>query len=288
MIPEFRKKYSFQLNFRENFLVAFLLLGVFFGALFIGCLAALDCMLRPYGGPYLLFSINPRVVTWPFYLWASFWYGRWAVGFLSGFACIIGGDLLYVAYALPLLRNELRMGQRSYRSNAILRTNTDNLVTNWKILDIFVRILNMEVTFVFLYFEVVLVCITLFCTVTLVYQWSSTGVVIRMMMTLLAFAGVFCLGHCFAFRGTGVQMGEEALGTWRKEFWPLCKDWKYMKRVKLSCRPFSFGDGKRYFIEPISVLKFLSSVSRNTFRALITYEDLVDRFTNLKGFRRIY
>lgn len=73
------------------------------------------------------------------------------------------------------------------------------------------------------------------------------------------------------------KWSEDTIASWKNpKYWRTKKDFAYIRRVNLCCSPFSIGDGKRYFVRPITVLKFFSSVSRNTFRALITYADVVN------------
>lgn len=278
-IPDFGTKYRScqdnKLDGLENRLLEAAMVTIYSVTALVGYLAAIDCLLRPYRSTYLLFNISPRLVSWPLYFIACGWYGSFAIAFTSVLGMIGSTAVFMFFYTMQILGRELRMGLKTYKTDAILRKNPQNLITVWRSIEVLTKLLNVEVCYALLYMQTCVVGISLFTTVTLVYQWSQTDLFLRL---ILMFCGTMApVGWCIFLILAGLQYkwGLETLSTWKPDYWQKPIDLKYMKRQRWATRPFSLGDGKRYFIRPISILTFLRSLSRNTFRALITYGDVM-------------
>ncbi|CAL8129076.1 unnamed protein product [Orchesella dallaii] len=84
---------------------------------------------------------------------------------------------------------------------------------------------------------------------------------------------VFGIGWTIFLLGAGIhyQVSRKAVASWKWQHWSSRDERMYMERVKKTCFPISFGDGKRFVINPTKVLQFIRSVSKNTFRAVAMY-----------------
>lgn len=166
-------------------------------------------------------------------------------------------------------------GSKNYKTSGFLRKDPYHLAVTWRTLQYLVKVPNLEGAFILLYAQVAIVGIFLVAAVSLVFEWDNASVVVRLLLGFMA--GFSVLFWCIILTLGGLQYkwSEETINSWRIECWKRKQVWKYMERFKLAVRPFSLGDGKRYYIQPLTVLKFLKSVSRNAFRALITYADVM-------------
>lgn len=278
-IPDFANKfltnYDYSKDRKENRIVeAAMVMGYGVVAL-VGYLAAIDCFWHPYRSTYLLFNINPQLVSWLTYFVACGWYGSFAISFASALGMIACGALFMFYYTLQIIRRELRMGLKAYKTNAILRTDPQNLVIVWRSIEVLTKVLNVEVCFALLYMQACIIGVSLFATVTLVYRWSRIDPFLRIFMMFCATMGPMAWCIFLILAGLEYKWGMDTLATWSPQYWARRVDSKYIMRQRWATKPFSLGDGKRYCIRPITVLTFLRSLSRNTFRALITYADVM-------------
>lgn len=279
-LPDFKEKYMQKYDFRKsatyNRILEILMVITVSGSFILTSFIAIHSYLRPTASPYVLFRVEKRLITWPIYLIGASWQAFFAVGFGSAIGMLGYNGVVFFGYILPIIRNETRMGLLKYKTCSSLRENPFNLVTTWRSIEILVKALNLAMGFSLLYLQVFMIEAILFVAVTLVYQWSISDNLIK---ALMIFAGIVCFFGWAIFlslAGFQYKWSKETIRSWKSQHWRSRKDFEYMKRVVLSCTPFSLGDGKRYFIQPISTLRFFRSVSRNTFRALITYVKTVD------------
>ncbi len=278
--PDFKDKYMKSYDFKKDkmyyLLLEFLTVAAFWFCFALAFFIALDSYVRPTAAPYVLFSIEPRLITWPIYLIGATWQAFFAVGVGSVIGFIGYSGILFMGLLLPLIKKELRPGLKSYKTCASLRSDPFNLVTTWRSIEILIKYINLAVGFALLYCQFCMTTIILFSVVTSVYQWNISGLLIK---SFMVFAGCFCFIAWTIFlslAGIQYKWSEDTIKSWNYNHWHNKKDFAYMQRIILCCTPFSIGDGHRFFVRPITVLKFFNSVSRNTFRALITYADIVN------------
>ncbi len=103
--------------------------------------------------------------------------------------------------------------------------------------------MNLEGAFSILYILCGVIMAFLVAAVTLVYQWSTLKISVRVMMGLVEGFGV--MFWCVILKLAGIQYkwSEKTIDSWRMEHFPRRIAWKYMERFKLACKPFSLGDG---------------------------------------------
>ncbi len=257
-----------------RFLELFNLL-IFLGCSGIGCLAALNGLIQPYAPIHLLFSVDPRHVNWLVYLVTNVWFGSFAISSFMCFGLLAFATIIYFSCTLPIVRWEARMGLREdkYKTSNKLRDDPFNLVTTWRALEILVKMMNMEFAFCVMYIQGIIIAAFLITAVTLVYYWETSSWLILFMMSFSAMVYVSAWSLVLTLAGIQYKWSEETIESWKRagNYWRNGIDRKYMERVTRASLPFSLGDGKRFFIMPITVLRFMESVCRNTFRALITY-----------------
>lgn len=274
-LDKYMKDYNFKKdkNFTK-FLEVFMFCSYIF-CLWLGVMVAAHCYLKPMAPTYLLFNTDKRHVSTFIYLLASSWFAWFAISVTAILGAIPFFGILYFAYFLPIINKELRFNQKSYKTSDILR-KPNHLVLTWRTLEIFIKYVNVEMAFTFVYLQIVFVQIILFSVVTLTYQWDLVRWNTIAFLTGTSLFALFGWSLFLVVAGFQYRCSQDTIDSWRLESWTNKADRLYMERFKWSCRAFSFGDGKRYFIRPVTALKYMNSVSRNTFRALITYGQVME------------
>ncbi|CAL8072498.1 unnamed protein product [Orchesella dallaii] len=229
----------------------------------LGFMIALHCWLRPTAPAYLLFMIPKHAHNIPIYIIASSWFSIYAINVTVVLATIPLHGLLYFIYILPIIQTEIRLGHKKrYKTIDLLRAQR-HLVLNYKMVEIFVKFMNVEIGITFVGLQLLFTQITLFCNVTLIFQWAELKMNTKVVLTFIAGFATFGWA-CFLYvAGTQYGYSDKAKESWRLDFWSTKEERLYMERVKWSLRPFSFGDGKRFVIKPVTVLLFMNSVSQN-------------------------
>lgn len=279
LLPDFASKYMSEYDFSKDFATNKLLEGVLLTlytiVVALGYLASLDCFIRPTAPPYPLFNIEKQYVSWTAYLVSCCWYTSFALGFFALVAYLLFIAIFYFYYSSQIIGRELRMGRRSYKTTACLRENPYELVKVWQTFGVLTKCINMELGQFILFLQIVCRNCCIFSAIVLVYQWKRSGIVVRSLMMFLWVVALTVWSLILIVAGTLYKWSLETLQSWKQEYWCRKVDWNYMKRAKKACLPLSIGDGKRYFVTPVSVLMYIKGVSKNTFMALITYADVM-------------
>ncbi len=242
----------------------------------VGTLIGLDSFVHPRSPAYTLFELDERFLSWPVYLIANLWLATLTTGIASIFGFLLYILIIYFAEILPIIKNEMRPGKPFYKTSNLLRCDPLTLVTTWRSMEYIVILINAELTYD------LLMCIQdgfttciVFAVVTLKYHGETSGIIIKFMMIVVTVS--CCFGYTAFLHLSSLQYkwSEQTIRSWKREHFFAKKDWLYIKKFKMSCRPFSIGDGRRFLIRPKTVLIFLRSTCRCTFRALLTYKSVL-------------
>lgn len=250
-------------------LSAFCFLGIAF-------LVDLHCFLHPTAIPYPAYRVPSHALFWLPYLVSCCWFAYFCVGAMMMCSiCIIYGSYFFgTTYAATC--NELRIGQKWYRTRDELRT-PKHLVLNWRALEVELRAFNVTGGLMFVPLTLIFTSLVVFCFVSLIFHGNKLSY--RMIILM---SGIIVM--CTCMWGLVLYMGAlEFTGSGRTlKSWLLMypnltiAERKYMKRLNMSCKPLHVGDGKRYMVTPITVLRFINSLGKNTFRACIAYSSIAD------------
>ncbi len=277
-LPEFHGKYSNQSASSKTIFDYFVeLVSVLLCAGCLGCafVAGIDCFLRPQEPTYLLFSTQQHLMSWPLILVASGWFTNYAFGCACVFDLIIYHGLLYIVYYMPFIRYEMRCGLPSYKTHSCLRSNPNNLVVTWKSIELLLKIMNVDVAFIHIFIQYALEAAAIISIVTLTFQWSACGFFSRAVMGVCMFVGIAVWPFFLTLAGIHYKCTQDTIRSWKRQHWQRHSDQKYIEKVKRSCSPFSFGNGGRIFITPMSVPHYWHSFGNNCFSAIITYEHII-------------
>lgn len=278
-VEQVTAKYKLRFTAIENLVLEALFFAAYLLPLLLGILAFFDCLFRPFEPTYLLFGINPVFVSWTTYLTACCWYGSFAIGLMSTIGMVLAIGLVYFAHALPLLRNDLRLGQSNYRTSSSLREDFQSLIITWRSLEIFINIVNVELLFWLRYIDWCCKTSFVICLVTTIFHGSSIGLVTNVLLITGSVLDIIGWTFVLTFGGIHYKWSEQTIRTWRQVYWPVKKDWNFVRRTKLACKPFTFGNGRQFFMTPMALVVFWESVSLNTMTALLTYRDILGRYS---------
>lgn len=246
--------------------------ALFWICAFVGGLTGIDCFIHPRAPPYILFGIDERLLSWPLYLIVCTSFTFMTTGITSVFGFIGYNLILYFAFTLPIIKNEMRFNKHSYKTSYLLRSSLKTFVVTWRSIEILGTIINTELCYnLLMYFQGGTIAAIVFCIVTFTFHWNTIGTIVKLMM--LSFGVAACIGFPATLHLAGLQhdWSEQTIRSWKRENFLAKKDWLYIKKFKRSCRPFSIGDGRRYIVRLKSVLMFFKSITRCTVRALITH-----------------
>ncbi len=228
----------------------------------------LHAFIFPTAGPYLLYGVPERLITFPLRLG----YALFSFGVLANGACVLLA--MYIALGLsvyftfsPLLK-ELKLGLKEYKTQDYLRSK-ENLVHGYRCLQIFMGQVNRAISNIFIPFEVIFGNLALFCSVTLTLFSKNLGLdTVPFMVTTAAFA---IIGFALFFTLAGVLSvkSRKAVISWRVERWDKRIDKMYVKRVKKSCREISVQSWGMMRVRPVTAIKYVNSTGKATFRAIL-------------------
>ncbi len=253
------------------------LIALFWTICSVGIFGGIDTIIRPQFPAYFLFGIDERHLSWPLYIINTLLFTSLTVGFGGEVAFIAYNGALYLIYVLPIIKNEMSLGRKSYKTCSSLRSNPEKLVNLWRSLQILVSEAN-SVLFsgVFLFSQGLFTGIAITSIVTMRYKWSGLELLVKVIM--ISFVVVFSFGWASILALTGFQYkwSIKTVQSWKRHVWSKRTDRLYVFKICKSCRPLSFGDGKMYVIKQSTVLAFLRSLSKNTLKALVTYGKAFD------------
>ncbi|ODM95611.1 Galectin-4 [Orchesella cincta] len=260
-----KKKDQLRVSLMEFLLIGAAVLTSLSISLFI-----LYIFLHPTATPFPAFGVPSRLLSLPVYLIACLWPSLFAICF-GGAVYIFYCQGIFILFSLiPIIQNELRLGRSHYITVELLR-QPHHLVWNYRALQVFFKMFNIELGIILVPIQALITALILVCNVSLRFKWDLFEVNMRI---FLAFSTATLLVAWVIFLGlAGVlhQESKKTVASWEWTFWSTKKEKMYMGRVKRTCVPICCGDGKRFVITPTTVLLFLRSVSKNTFRVMAMY-----------------
>lgn len=236
----------------------------------IGVMFTMLYCLFPTASPFLTFNIPSHYLSFPIYTFHTLLFALMGFGSGSNIAQMMNYAVGYFLFIMPIFRNELKMGRPFYKTREELR-HPFNLLVTWRSIEIFVvNVTDNEFGFIFIPIQAVLTLLILICNVTLVFHWNGLQLNVKMLLIFHMLTALISWTLFLHQAGKQYLLSVKVLKTWRPDVWKV-KERRYMTRVKRACRPVWIGDGTRFMIRPGSVLRFLLSVAKNTFKASITY-----------------
>ncbi|CAL8085317.1 unnamed protein product [Orchesella dallaii] len=251
-------------------LMEFLMLSTVSLLFFLCSLLMLHGYLFPSAPPYPAYRVPAYALSLPFYLISCTWFATSGLNYIGVTVVVICGSIFHFFSIFPILKNEMRLGQSSYKTIEKLR-QPHHLIANYRAIQVLMKIFNVEVGIIFVPIQVFMTSSTVVANVSLVFQWHIFRVIDKIFLTVLMLTGFVCWGCFLWLAGLQYKESKKTVESWHWTNWKKKEDRMYMKRVTPTCQPVTFGDGKRFIINPTKVLQFFRSASKNTFRGLATY-----------------
>jgi len=230
----------------------------------------LHCYLHPTAPAYPAYRVPDYALSLPVHLLSSTWFALSGFNFTAITLVTVHCALCMFFTIFPIIRDELRLGCNTYKTDDLLR-EPFNLVLNYRAIQVLMKTFNVEIGIVFVPCQICITQVILVCNVSLAFQWDLFRINTKIFLTGLL---LICLAGWATFlllAGWQYEESRKTVESWKRMTWTKRTDRMYMRRVAETCQPITFGDGKRFLITPGKVLRFIDSVSKNTFRAFATY-----------------
>lgn len=144
---------NFDLDRKRNTTIERLMTAVFMAHFSVGILSSIDCLLRHNLPPYLLFGVESRLISWPIRVMAWSLHFYLAVSFGALFGFVASNAILCFAYFTPIIKNEMKMGRKLYKTVPEIRHNPATLITTWKTMEALEKMANLEIFCVLIYIQ---------------------------------------------------------------------------------------------------------------------------------------
>ncbi|CAL8129119.1 unnamed protein product [Orchesella dallaii] len=226
--------------------------------------------LNPNAPPFPAYRVPRQYLSLPIYLVACLWPGIFGFGFCAIINLLLCGIIFIFFIMDPITRDELRLGRSEYNTIDRLR-EPFHLVLNYRAIQIYIKTINTELGVLFVPGQMLMTQIILVCNVSLLFQWDLFALNTKIFIAFLSLIPFFSYSLVLRMAGLQYQNSLKTVRSWTLAKWSRRQDRMYMERIHKVCLPISFGDGKRFVINPMKVLMFFKSVSQNTFRAIATY-----------------
>lgn len=237
----------------------------------MGGLSCLYFLFYPMS-PCLIGSVFPQTTFLPFRLFMLYLFPQYLTfSMLSTALITLTGLMIYGLIAVPFMVKELRMDKKTYISKCQLRTPS-NLILVYRSSQILqTQMLNI-VEYIIVPSQAIVTNVILFSSVMLIKQGYRMSMASKGM---LGSWGIICtIGWTVVLMIWGYMhwYGKKLLDSWKYHQWPTKRDRALMSKFRKSCKPLRMQFGRTYVIRRLSVLKFLRSISRGIFRALLTFD----------------
>lgn len=179
--------------------------------------------------------------------------------------------LIYGAFILPFISNELRLCRKRYHSISKTRESA-TLIHVYRSVEVFHNVLNNYIG-VYLLITQFLITI-LFCFTGFMVMKHSKHMSRAALILLIswAIAGPFVWSCCLVLGGYLHSHGHKLLISWKnyQRSWRYCEERKIMEKFRNSCRPLCLAYKTVYILKRVSLLLFIKHLSRGIMRALLT------------------
>lgn len=125
-------------------------------------------------------SVNENLISWKMYLISCCWHWSFTIGIFSLaflYMCFIA--IFYFYCSTQIVGRELKMGCSFYKTSAIIRENSYELIKVWRNFEVFVKLVSSELGCFVLYLQDFCRHICMLAAIVLVFQWQESGFVVR-------------------------------------------------------------------------------------------------------------
>ncbi|CAL8085325.1 unnamed protein product [Orchesella dallaii] len=240
---------------------------------FVCSLLVVHCYLFPSAPQYPAYRVPAYVLSLPFYLISCTWFSVSGLSYVAVSVVFTNAAICHFFTIFLILKNELRLGKLSYKTDDKLR-QPHHLITAYRAIQVLMKSFNIGMGIILIPIQICFTLSTVVANVSLVFQWNMFRMDTKILLTGLMLMGF--VGWCTFLWLAGLQYREskKTVASWNWAKWKRKVDRMYMKRVIPTCQPMAFGDGKQFIIYPTNGLQFCRRVSENTFSGMATYADI--------------
>jgi len=111
----------------------------------------------------------------------------------------------------------------------------------------------------------------IYCNFSLIKHWRGMETSINVILAFWAAAGMIGPLVVLTVGSSLYNLTQRALTSMRRrDHWGSLAESKYMAKFVKSLKPLSIGDGQRFVIRKVTILKFFKFIARGTAKALLT------------------
>lgn len=237
----------------------------------MGALSSIYFFLLPLS-PCLIGSILPSSTFAPFRLFMLYVFPQYlTISMISSAFQLLLSPIIMGLFVVPFVLTELRMDQKVYVSRCQLRRPSNIILVYRSAQILLIKFLNI-LKYLLVPTQTIITNITLFSSVMLIKQGDRMS---KASKAMLGSWGIVCaVGWTLLLMNGGYMhlYGNKLLDSWKCYQWQTRKDKAIMSKFRRSCKPLMIHFGRTYVIRQLSVLKFIRSISRGIFRALLTLD----------------
>lgn len=235
----------------------------------MGALSSIYFYLFPFS-PCLFGSVIPSTTFAPFRLYMLYIFPHYlTVVMVFNPAAIMLSVSLFGLIVMPFLITELTLDRKQYVSSRQLRT-PPNIILVYRSSHVLLSKTLVVLEYMIVPTQTIITNVTLFSGVMLIKQGDRMSMASKGMLG--SWSVVAAGGWTIALWVAGYMhyFGKKLLNSWKYHKWSTRGDKAVMSKFRKSCKPLMIHFGNVYALRRLSVLKFIRSISRGIFRALLT------------------
>lgn len=173
----------------------------------------------------------------------------------------------YLYRLTQMLVKDFRPNRPSYETLEELRSPSNFSIT-YRTIQILHKISMEQYGIIILPLQSLETQLAIMCLYTLITQGTILHGTVVMVLISFAIGSLVPTAGMLWICGKFESISKKTINSWKYFSWPD-KDLKYINKFRKSCQPLRIGLQGVYTIKKISVLKFLQTIVRGTFRALL-------------------
>lgn len=241
-----------------------------------GFLISLHCHFYPDWPVYLTSLVPPEHLKWYIRVGFSigFWYGHQSAWAILQVVVVI--FLLNIWYMLILFREFYCDDGRPLSKRIIKSHQTSKGFREFETIKYYylqLEILHIVwldiVAIIFMPMNMVTNNVALFCNFNLIRDWQNINFSNAFVLLVWSVFSSVAVLVCFGFLGDIRSKGKRVLMSMRGKHWGSRMNNRCMAKFLRGRQPICYSYRRMYIIKRTSVLKFIKSVTRGTFRALL-------------------
>ncbi|OXA53891.1 uncharacterized protein LOC118435761 [Folsomia candida] len=196
----------------------------------------------------------------PMYYAFGIWQEMWIVSLLV---------VVYIFSILPLINCEFRVGPLKHKSSPELRSSVWNLTAEYRRVEVMHQLFLDIIGSPLLVLQFAFGQFSLFCNVSVIHGRDSMDTPTKLLLILWSLTMQIMWILVLETSGYFREYAKTTLRSWKQLSCASREEKSYFSKFRRGCRPLKIGTGGVFTITRLSSPKFMRSIIRGTFRALL-------------------